>query len=65
MGYRAYVLNQVLSDVCQQGEAHFLDITGTLEPELMAHDGYHPNEKGAELWAESISQQVIPFISKQ
>lgn len=65
MGYRAYVLNQVLKGICQQGEAHFLDITGTLEPDLMAHDGYHPNEKGAELWAESISQQVIPFLQKQ
>jgi lysophospholipase L1-like esterase len=25
-------------------------------------DGDHPNEKGAELWAQSISQQIIPFI---
>ena len=65
MGYRAYVLNQVLKGICQQGEAHFLDFSGDLEPDLMSHDGYHPNEKGAELWAESISQQVIPFLQKQ
>lgn len=65
MGYRAYVLNQVLKGICQQGEAHFLNFSGDLEPELMSHDGYHPNEKGAELWAESISQQVIPFLQKQ
>jgi lysophospholipase L1-like esterase len=65
MGYRAYVLNQVLKDICQQGEAHFLDFSGDLEPDLMSHDGYHPNKKGAELWAESISQQIIPFLETQ
>lgn len=65
MGYRAYVLNQVLKDICRQEEAFFLDFSGALEPDLMSHDGYHPNEKGAGLWAESISQQVIPFLTKQ
>lgn len=64
MGYRAHVLNHVLKNTCQEKDAHFLDFSGDLEPDLICHDGYHPNEKGAELWAESISQQVFPFLEK-
>ena len=63
MGYRAYVLNQVLRHICDEQGAHFLGFSGDLQPDLICHDGYHPNEKGAELWAQSISQQIIPFIN--
>jgi lysophospholipase L1-like esterase len=63
MGYRAHVLNHLLERSCQQNNAQFLAFSAILEPEMICSDGYHPNEKGAELWANSISQQIIPFIN--
>jgi len=65
MGYRAYILNHVLEKTCKDQGAHFLAFSGDLKPDLICHDGYHPNEKGAELWANSISQQIIPFLEVQ
>ncbi len=62
MGYRAYILNHLLKRQCQQHETKFLAFSAILLPEMICLDGYHPNEKGAELWANSISQQIIPFI---
>jgi lysophospholipase L1-like esterase len=62
MGYRSHVLNHLLEQVCQQHNAQYLAFSAVLLPEMICPDGYHPNEKGAELWAQSISQQIIPFI---
>lgn len=62
MGYRAHLLNHLLERSCQQHNAQFLAFSAVLLPEMICLDGYHPNEKGAELWANSISQQIIPFI---
>jgi len=62
MGYRAHVMNHLLEQLCQQQDAQYLSFSATLVPEMICLDGYHPNEKGAELWASSISQQIIPFI---
>jgi len=62
MGYRAHVMNHLLEQLCQQQNAQYLAFSATLVPEMICLDGYHPNEKGAELWASSISQQIIPFI---
>jgi len=62
MGYRAHVLNHLLEQVCQQHGAQYLAFSAVLLPGMMSADGYHPNKKGADLWAQSISQQVIPFI---
>ncbi len=62
MGYRAHVMNHLLEQLCQQQDAQYLAFSATLVPEMICLDGYHPNEKGAELWASSISQQIIPFI---
>lgn len=65
MGYRAYLLNHLLEKSCLNNNAQFLAFSATLEPEMICSDGYHPNEKGAELWANSISQQINPFITKR
>lgn len=62
MGYRAHILNHVLKRLCQQQDAQYLAFSATLIPEMICLDGYHPNKKGAERWASSISQQIIPFI---
>lgn len=62
MGYRAHLLNHLLERSCQKNNAQFLAFSAVLLPEMICLDGYHPNEKGAELWANSISQQIIPFI---
>mgnify|MGYP002700081052 CR=1 FL=1 len=63
MGHRASILNDGLLKVCAQNGAEFIAFSATLEAKYMSIDGYHPNEKGAELWANSISQQIIPFIN--
>jgi lysophospholipase L1-like esterase len=62
MGYRAHILNHLLERLCQQNNAKFLAFSAVLLPDMICLDGYHPNEKGAELWAHSISQQIIPFV---
>jgi lysophospholipase L1-like esterase len=62
MGSRAHIMNHLLEQLCQQQDAQYLAFSATLMPEMICLDGYHPNEKGAELWASSISQQIIPFI---
>ena len=62
MGYRAHILNHLLKQVCQQHNAQYLAFSAVLLPQMICSDGYHPNEKGADLWAQSISQQIIPFI---
>jgi len=63
MGHRASILNDGLQKVCAHNGAEFIAFSATLEAKYMSIDGYHPNEKGAELWANSISQQIIPFIN--
>jgi len=62
MGHRANILNDGLQKVCNQNEAKFIAFSITLEAKYMSLDGYHPNEEGAELWANSISQQVEEHI---
>lgn len=62
MGHRANILNDVLQKACSQNEVKFIGFSATLEEEYISIDGYHPNEIGAELWADSISQQVEAHI---
>jgi lysophospholipase L1-like esterase len=58
MGHRANILNNILHKVCRENNAKVIAFSATLAAEYIAIDGYHPNEIGAELWANSISQQV-------
>ena len=62
MGHRANILNTLLENICQQHHVQFLPFSAQLTPQLISIDGYHPNEKGAELWANSITRQIIPII---
>ncbi len=62
MGHRAKLLNALLEDICQQHHIQFLPFSAQLTPELISIDGYHPNEKGAKLWANAITRQIIPLI---
>ena len=62
MGHRAHILNTLLEDICRQHKIEFLPFSAQLTPELIGIDGYHPNEKGSELWANSIPRQIIPII---
>lgn len=62
MGHRANILNTLLKKISHQHQIIFLPFSAQLTPDLIGIDGYHPNEKGAELWANSISRQIIPII---
>ena len=62
MGHRANILNILLENICRQHHIQFLPFSAQLTPQLICIDGYHPNEKGAELWANSITRQIIPII---
>lgn len=62
LGHRANILNTLLQDICQHHQVQFLTFSAILTPELMSIDGYHPNEEGAEIWARSITKQIIPII---
>ena len=62
MGHRANILNDVLQKACNQNTVKFIGFSATLEEKYISIDGYHPNEIGAKLWANSISQQVEAHI---
>lgn len=74
LGTRARILNQVMSDQLQCNENTALLVVSSMEEGgamkemfdsgLMAHDGFHPSEKGYALWADEAAQ-LIERIKKR
>lgn len=74
LGTRARILNQVMSDQLQCNENTALLVVSSMEEGgamkemfdsgLMAHDGFHPSEKGYALWADEAAQ-LIERIKKK
>lgn len=62
MGYRSVILNTLLQEMCHRRVIKFLPFSSPINKEMMAIDGYHPNEEGAAIWAESISKHIKPVL---
>lgn len=54
LGLRAWQVNQALQQLCQQQNWTLLQIAIPLTSNLMAEDGYHPNQQGYQLWAKGV-----------
>lgn len=58
LGLRAWQLDQQLRQLCQQHGWQYLAMSGALEPQWMAADGYHPNAQGYQRWAEDAASRL-------
>ena len=59
LGIRAAILDYSLRRLCQQNHWDYIPLEGKLSAKnMMAADGYHPNENGYALWGSQIAQYV-------
>lgn len=58
LGLRAWQLDQQLRQECARHGWQYLAMTGALEPQWMAADGYHPNAQGYRRWAEDAAARL-------
>lgn len=65
LGLRAYMLDIELKRICKNADI-VIHVGSRLlvEPDMMAVDGYHPSEKGYELWAKQIAPQILPHLRR-
>ncbi len=54
LGLRAWQLNSALQQLCNQKHWQLLEVPIPLTDNLMAEDGYHPNQNGYQLWAKGL-----------
>ena len=60
LGSRAKQLNGLLEkELASEPSAHFLDLRFTLDPALMACDGFHPGPAIYEGWAQRASELIF------
>lgn len=74
LGARARILNQVLTEQLQCNENTVLLVVSSMgegvsmkemfDTGLMAHDGFHPSEKGYALWADEAAQLIEQITKK-
>ena len=62
LGLRSQLLDQLLRDMCEKSNWHFIDASLPIKPEWMAIDGYHPNQAGYQIWAEQISHSILEVL---
>lgn len=65
LGFRAYMLNRTTKALCQERGWLFVDCEVKPNKELMAHDGFHPNEAGCKIWSECIAKAMWQHSVKQ
>jgi len=65
LGLRAKLLDVELQRVCKNhNRAHYVSSKPSIEPHLMAEDGYHPSEQGYQEWAKSIGPSILQHYSQ-
>lgn len=63
LGLRARMLDLVLSKTAEVSEGVFyLDSGFQPEDQCLASDGYHPSEKGYQVWGELVSEQLFAVL---
>ncbi len=66
LGLRAKLLDLELQRVCKHHDrAQYVSSKPSIEPHLMAEDGYHPSEQGYQEWAKSIGPSILQHYSNQ
>jgi len=66
LGLRAKLLDMELQRVCKNHDrAQYVSSKPSIEPHLMAEDGYHPSEQGYQEWAKSIGPSILQHYSNQ
>jgi len=58
LGIRSFMLDKKLKKLCLQQNWTYIANTSSPEPNLMAIDGFHPNEAGYQIWAEQIAKVI-------
>lgn len=66
MGMKASVLDHAAKELANAHEAvcHVPLALDTGDRTMMASDGYHPSEKGCEVWAALLADAAIPHLNK-
>lgn len=59
LGARARLLDDDLRRVAGEQGARYCAIDLPFEPHFLAEDGYHPSERGCEVWAQGLAQQLV------
>ena len=66
LGLRAKLLDMELQRVCKgHDRAQYVSSKPSIEPHLMAEDGYHPSQLGYQEWANSIGPSILQHYTNQ
>jgi len=56
-GVRAAMLDHVLREAVDQGNAHYVDVNHGLDLDHLAIDGFHPSAQGCDEWALQLARK--------
>ena len=64
LGLRSRQLDMALQQLCREQQWHHVALTMKVPPQLMADDGYHPNQRGYQAWASSLAATMNRILSR-
>jgi lysophospholipase L1-like esterase len=62
LGWRSAALQAAADRLIERLPRLVVERIETLEPDLFAHDGFHPNRRAHVIWGEEIATLALPFI---
>jgi lysophospholipase L1-like esterase len=62
LGWRSAALQAAVDGLPQRLPRLAVERISMMEPELFAHDGFHPNRRAHAIWGEGIAALALPLI---
>jgi lysophospholipase L1-like esterase len=62
LGWRSAALQAAADRLTERLPRLVVERISTLEPDLFAYDGFHPNRRAHAIWGEEIAALALPFV---
>jgi lysophospholipase L1-like esterase len=62
LGWRSAALQAAVDRLTERLPRLVVEQIPALEPDLFAHDGFHPNRRAHAIWGEEIAALALPFV---
>jgi len=62
LGWRSAALQAAADRLAERLPRLVVERISTLEPDLFARDGFHPNRRAHAIWGEEIAALALPFV---
>lgn len=63
LGWRSAALQAAADRLTERLPRLVVEQIPSLEPELFAHDGFHPNRRAHTIWGEEIAELALPLVA--